>query len=44
MKIHTNARAMKVNGFRASATRSGSSALVRITPQMLAEDTRPSNN
>lgn len=44
VKIQTNARAMKVNGFRASATRSDGSALVRITPQMLAGDMRVSNN
>lgn len=35
VKIFTSARAMRVNGFRASATRIDHSALVRITPQML---------
>lgn len=37
VKVRTNARAMRVNGFRATASRSNGSALIRITPQMLAE-------
>lgn len=35
VKLRTNARAMRVNGLRASASRSEGSALVRITPSML---------
>ena len=44
VRILTNARAMRVNGFRVSATRSDGMALVRITPQMLLGDVRSLNN
>lgn len=43
VKIHTNARAMRVNGFRANASRSDGSALIRITHQMLASELPASN-
>ena len=38
VRLKTNARAMRVNGHRASATNSDGQALLQVTPQMLMAD------
>lgn len=40
VKIRTNARAMRVNGHRTSATNSDGYALLRVTPRMLISETQ----